>query len=282
MLFMLQNWKRRLKKKTPFLFQEFVPGIEMAVGGWVGRNGFSRYFLENFEFKKLMPDEVGVNTGEMGTVMKYCTAEESLLAREVLLPLEAELIRCGYTGYIDVAVIINKKGRPLPLEFTTRPGWPLFQIQQVLHPEMATWMKDLIDGIDSFEPSQDIALGVVIAIPDFPYNKNQRDAATGFPIWGITDSNRYFLHPAEVKLGTAPKLENGSLIEDAALVTAGSYVMVVSAREPSVSLAQEAAYKRVKSIEISNSPIYRNDIGCRLEDQLPILQSLGYAISWKW
>lgn len=282
MMFMLEHWKRRQKKKVPFLFQEFVPGIEMAIGGWVGRNGFSKYFLENFEFKKLMPGEIGVNTGEMGTVMKYCKAEDSLLARSILLPLEADLIREGYTGYIDVAVIIDKKGRPLPLEFTSRPGWPLFQIQQVLHPEVVEWMKDLIDGKDTFEPSEDIALGVVIAIPDFPYGKLQREVVSGFPIWGITDKNRYFIHPSEVQLGTAPQLESGSLSSAASLTTAGSYVMVVSAREASVSDAREAAYARVKEIEISNSPMYRIDIGCRLEAQLPILQALGYATSWQW
>src|ERR1017187_4111784 len=105
MIFMLQNWKLLGKNKAPFLLQEFTAGIEFAVGGWFGKNGFSQFFLENFEHKKLMNGEIGVNTGEMGTAMKYCTAEESLLAREVLLPLEGALFRAGYTGYIDVSVI---------------------------------------------------------------------------------------------------------------------------------------------------------------------------------
>jgi phosphoribosylamine--glycine ligase len=270
MLFMLEYWKRTQKKKVPFLFQEFVPGIEMAVGGWVGRDGFSKYFLENFEFKKLMPGEIGVNTGEMGTAMKYCTAEESKLAREMLLPLEAALIRAGYTGYVDVAVIIDKKGQPWPLEFTTRPGWPLFQIQQVLHPNVADWMKDALDGFDTFKPSSEIAVGVVVAIPDFPYNKLTRDTVSGFPIWGITERNRYFFHPSEVKLGEAPVFEDGN------------YLFVVSGTGDGVCEAREAAYKRLKGIEVSNSPIYRNDIGCRLEAQLPELQALGYATIWEW
>lgn len=40
MMFMLNHWKRKQISKVPFLFQEFRPGIEMAVGGWVGRDGF--------------------------------------------------------------------------------------------------------------------------------------------------------------------------------------------------------------------------------------------------
>jgi hypothetical protein len=46
--------------------------------------------------------------------------------------------------------------------------------------------------------------------------------------------------------------------------------------------AIDGAYKRVKELVIPNSPIYRNDIGKRLEVQLPELQALGYAESWEW
>ena len=282
LLFMLEHWKRTQKKKVPFLFQEFTPGIEMAVGGWMGRSGFLSYFLENFEFKKLMPGEIGVNTGEMGTAMRYVTADESRLAREMLLPLEAELIRQGYTGYIDVAVIIDEKGQPWPLEFTSRPGWPLFQIQQVLHPDPCEWMLNAIDGRDTFLPFNDVALGVVMAMPDFPYSHLTRKEVTGFPLWGVTERNRYWLHPCEMQLGSAPVLRDGKLIEEPILVTAGDYVCVVTGCGDNVSEAREAAYDHLKQFELPNSPIYRNDIGCRLEKQLPELQELGYATAWEW
>lgn len=282
MLFMLEHWKRKLKAKVPFLFQEFTPGIEMAVGGWVGRDGFLGYFLENFEFKKLMPGEVGVNTGEMGTAMRYVTAEESLLAREVLLPLEAALIRAGYTGFIDVSVIIDKKGTPWPLEFTSRPGWPLFQIQQALHPVPAQWMRDALSGMDTFEPSQEIAVGVVVAMPDFPYSHLTRKEVTGFPVWGMTVKNRYNIHPCEMMLGHAPTLKDGKLSEEPMLVSAGDYVLVTTGTGESVCEAKEEAYAVLKGLEIPNSPIYRIDIGARLEKQLPELQALGYATAWDW
>lgn len=278
MVFMLEYWKRTQRKKVPFLFQEFTPGIEMAVGGWMGRDGFLSYFLENFEFKKLMPGEIGVNTGEMGTVMKYVTADDSKLAREMLLPVEAELIRNGYTGYIDVSVIIDEDGCAWPLEFTCRPGWPLFQIQQVLHDEPAQWMADACNGRDSFRPFTDVAVGVVIAQPDFPYSNKHNDECCGFPVWGITDSNRYNIHPCEMMLGEA-LTDKGRV---PLMVSAGSYLMVVTGTGKTVEGAREAAYRTVKELEIPNSPIYRNDIGCRLESQLKDLQLLGYALAWEW
>lgn len=282
MIFMLEYWKRTLKKKVPFIFQQFCSGVEVAVGGWVGRNGFSSYFLENFEHKKLMNDEKGPNTGEMGTCMKYVQTHESKLARELLLPLEPELIRNGFSGYIDVAVMVGteggRKGLLNPLEFTSRKGWPLFNIQQVLHPDAVGWMHDLTCGHDTFQPYPDIATGVVVAMPDFPYFKANLDKTEGFPVWG-TEKIRYNFHPANMKLGEG--------IDDKGkkcpmLVTVDAYVGIVSGTGKSVSQSADRAYSNLSQIELPNSPMYRTDIGRKLEKSLPILQKYGYATAWKY
>ena len=278
--FMLNNWKKTAPRH-PFIFQEFHGGVEMAVGAWVGRNGFLGYCLENFEFKKLMPGDVGPNTGEMGTVMKYVPLADSLLFQKVLAPLEPALIREGYTGYIDVAVIIDKAGVPWPLEFTSRPGWPLFQIQQVLHRDPCNWMLDAVEGRDTFEPYPDIAMGVVMAIKDFPYTFQPREAMCGFPVWGIDEKNRYFIHPAEMMLGKGPDLIGTKIAEVPMMVSAGSYVLIVSGVGPSVEEACRQAYKHLGQLEFPNSPIYRNDIGERLKRHLPEVQRLGYASEWE-
>lgn len=283
MCFMLDYWEKNQKKKVPFIFQEFCPGIEVAVGGWMGRDGFLSHFLENFEFKKLMPGEVGVNTGEMGTVMKYVTIDESRLAQDLLLPLEARLIREGYTGYIDVAVMVGaegeRKGMLNPLEFTSRHGWPLFQIQQALHPDVANWMADALVGRDTFVPSRDVAVGVVCAMPDFPYGHFTRKEVTGFPIWGINADNRYNFHPCELMMGESYG-ESGK--KEPMMVSAGDYLAVVTGTGRGVEKARKAAYHNLKQFEIPNSPIFRTDIGVRLEKQIPLLQQMGFVESWEW
>ena len=63
--------------------------------------------------------------------MRYVT--ESLLAEEVLYPLEPILHKMGYVGYVDINCMIAKDVLHIPLEFTNRPGWPLYNIQQALH-----------------------------------------------------------------------------------------------------------------------------------------------------
>lgn len=279
MLFMLEHWQRT-QPKTKFVFQEFFPGVEMAVGGWCGRNGFSQWFLENFEFKKFMNDDKGCNTGEQGTVMRYLKAEDSVLAQKVLLPLEMELVRQGYMGYVDVAVMIGEDGTIAPLEFTCRHGWPLFQIQQALHPDTAGWMKSLLEGWDLFEPVQDIAVGVVVTMPNFPFSETlKRSEVTGFPVWGITPENRFNIHPAEMMLGEGYN-EKGK--KEPMLVTAGDYVLVASGTGKIVRSAQDRCYGVIDELKIPNSPMYRTDIGNRLEKQLPLLKKHGFATGWEW
>lgn len=265
MLYMLGRWKKLIPGKPHIILQEFIPGIEMAVGGWFGPHGFNRGFLENFEFKKLMNDDIGVNTGEMGTVIRY--VKKSKLADEMLLPLVEELHKVGHIGYVDVAVIIDEDGVPHPLEFTMRPGYPTFNIQQELHKgDCADWMLDLLEGEDEGNIDFDtVATGVVLAIPDFPYNQYTKKEVSGIPVFGLEEPLLTCYHPCEI------------MREDDKLVTAGSYVMVCTGKGETVKEASEAAYEALGEINIPGGMMYRTDIGKRLKKQLKALQKFGYA-----
>lgn len=279
--FMLEYWQRNSKIKSSFILQKFVLGVEVAVGGWFGPAGFAGAWLENFEHKKLMNGDVGANTGEMGTVMRY--VKESALADALLRPLEGELYRQGYTGYIDVSVIVDRSGTPLPLEFTCRPGWPLTQILQSLHRgDPAQWMLDALNGQDTMRVTEDIAAGVVMAIPDFPYSRLTQKEVSGYPVYGWDSIYTRNFHPVEMKRGVVWEQEGDRLAQIEGLVTAGDYVCVVSGNGETVRGACEAAYRNVKKLEIPNSPMYRTDIGERLKDDLEVLQSHGFCKSWRW
>jgi phosphoribosylamine--glycine ligase len=62
-------------------------------------------------------------------------------------------------------------------------------------------------------------------------------------------------------------------------VSAGDYLLVASGTGSTVDRAVSRAYAQVKELEIPNSPIYRTDIGKRLEEDLPLLQAKGFATS---
>ena len=281
MVFMLEKWKKT-EGKCDIIIQKFIPGIEMAVGGWFGPHGFNRGWLENFEFKKLMNDDIGVNTGEMGTVARYVT--DSKLADEVLVPCTKELLKTGHTGYVDVAVIIDEKGVPWPLEFTMRPGYPTFNLQQELHEgDCADWLLDLAEGHDADNLIYDtVSTCVVLAIPDFPYNNVTGLDVVGIPIYGLEQPLEPCYHPGEVQAGEAPHIVRGKIENEKCLVTAGSYVMVCTGTGETVKESAEAAYKALGEILIPGGSMYRTDIGKRLKKQLAKIQRFGFAEGLKY
>ena len=276
MVYMLEKWKKA-GKQFEFILQEFIPGIEMGVGAWFGPQGWVGGWEENFEFKKLMNGDKGVATGEQGTVLRYVS--RSKLARLVLEPLTDTLEKEGYIGDIDVNCIIDEKGAPWPLEFTMRPGWPTFNIQQELHVgDPATWLMELATGGSPKTIKNTLAIGVVLSIPDYPYSHLTRKEVVGVPIYGLENPRlQHSFHACEIMQGSAPCEVEGNVVTKPILVTAGDYVLVMSATGATVYEAKRTVYNRLKRLQVPNSPMWRTDIGDRLSKQLPELQRHGFA-----
>ena len=283
MCYMFRKWAKEGKPKCDFLLQEFIAGTEFAVGGWFNwQTGWlGGVWEENFEHKKLMNDDKGPNTGEMGTAMKY--VEDSQLAHEMLEPLTSVLAALKFTGSCDVNVIIDKTGKAWPLEFTVRAGWPASYLQYSLNKgDPAKWMADALNGVDSLKVKSDVAIGVVIALPDFPYSSFEAKRTEGIPIYGIDEHNIEHVHLGTVQKGTAPHMVDGKVKEQECFVSAGNYVLIPVGLGSTVEKARDRAYKLIDDIEIPNDPIYRTDIGKRIEKQLPELHKHGYATEWEY
>jgi phosphoribosylamine--glycine ligase len=278
LIYMLERWKKSGKlDRAPFILQEKIEGIEMAVGGWIGPDGWIAGWCENWEHKKLCNDNLGCTTGEQGTVLRH--VKKSRLAKEMLEPLTEAIIATGHTGYVDVNCIIDDRGQPWPLEFTMRPGWPTMQIQQSVHNgDCVPWMMDLLDGQDSFSLSLDtIAIGVVLSVPDYPYSHLTRKEVIGIPVYNLTTDLLPHLHPCEMMEAECPSKE-GAGGHAKMLATAGDYVLVMTGTGTSVKEAQKAVYGRLQSLIIPNSPMWRTDIGNRLRKELPKLQANRFAM----
>jgi len=273
LIYMLNRWKKADTLKEAFILQDFVGGTEMAVSGWFGPGGWHRQFEENWEFKKLMNGDLGCNTGEQGTVMRF--VRKSKLADMMLRPLTPQLEAIGYCGNIDVNCIIDDKGKPWPLEFTMRSGWPSTNIQAALYNgDFIEWMMTLTQGkpFDLFSESK-VAVGVVLSIPDYPYSHLTKKEVVGVPIFGITTRNWQNLHLCECSLGEVETCQG----KEKLIVTAGDYILVATGTSATVQGAREAAYARLNGLTIPNSAMWRTDIGRRLSRQLPELQAKGFA-----
>lgn len=278
LVFMLQNWSRRGKIKSKFILQEKVKGIEFAVSGWFGPHGWNRGVEENWEFKRLLDGDLGPNTGESGTVMRW--VKSSKLADKVLKPLTELLLQNRYIGNIDVNCIVDETGHPWPLEHTVRLGVPAFQIQQALTDgDHAEWLYDLCDGVDSQAMIYDqIAVGIVMTIPPYPNGRGTDDEVMGIPIMGITDRNRDAIHPSMIMMGEVPSRTEKGIGRGEGWVTAGDYVLCATGVADTVAAARNKALTVLDGLkDTPASPQFRRQIGNRLKTQLPILQALGFA-----
>lgn len=284
LVYMLERWKRAGKRiGQEFILQEKIEGVEFAVGAWFGPGGFVREWEENFEHKKLFPGNLGPNTGELGTVSRFVS--KSKLADKVLVPLEPFLSRAGFVGCVDVSVIVDEDGTPWPLEFTTRGGWPALNL------ECAAFSCDFVEffaGLAHGKPPKrvhvldQVVVGVVLALPDFPYSHATRKEVVGVPIYGLSPALEEHVHFAQAMMGEAPQQDGATIRTAPMMVTAGDYVAVVTAVGETVQAARRTVYGRIKRLELPASPFWRNDVGLRLAKDLDRLQVHGYATGMRF
>lgn len=271
-----------LKLKGECMLQEKIDKIcDVGVSAWMGKKGFlPGKFNVNFEHKKLMPGDFGPNTGEMGTVCQY--VEGGRLAEEMLQPLEDDLVKLGHLGDFDIECGVDRKGKAWPYEFTARCGWPSTQILMACHScDPVEWMRDaVVSGKDSLEVDERVAIGVLMARPPFPQKNEDPSASVGYPIDGIEDVWDH-VSPWQMMLEEGPVMEGGKITKGEVYKTTGDYVCVVTALGERVSEVIPAVYATVGRIKFSDR-IARNDIGSRLEDELPELHALGYQEMPTW
>lgn len=284
-LYLLHRWKETGALQGQLMLQEMVQGVEMGISGYFGPGGWNEALEESFEHKKFMNDNLGGNTGEMGTVIRHVT--KSKLFDLVLEPLSDYLHLCRFVGDASVNCIIDDRGDPWPLEWTIRLGWPDACIrQEVLRGDPIQWAADLLYGRDSFEVSTKTVVGVVMAHGDFPRSEGPTgdppEDWSGFPIHGITDENHRHLHFQQVQNGRTPIVVGGRSKLVNATVTAGQYPLVVTGAAVGVKDAMAKAYEVAWKISWPSNVMFRTDIGKRLKDDLPKIQKHGFAEGMKW
>lgn len=285
-IFTILRWKKEGKFKGQLMMQECVSGVEVGISGFFGPSGWSRALEESFEHKKFLNDDLGENTGEMGTVIRHVLY--SKLFKDVLEPVGDYLHKVNYVGDCSVNCIVDSDGRPLPLEFTMRLGWPDFCIRQALiESDPVEWMLDLINGKDSLSVSPEIAVGVCMVHGDFPRGSDARpkdpiDTWSGYPIKGITSDNYPSLHFQQVLDDKTDMLVGGKVVPTLMTMTAGNYPLVVTGTGRTVASARISAYMQAQDVRWPSNVMYRTDIGKRLENDLPILQEHGFCRGMKY
>lgn len=273
----LLRWKEEgINPDGDLMLQTFITGIEVGVSRWMGSDGWVGQWNVSHEFKKLMSGNYGQNTGEMGTIA-YFTKKEKL-ATDTLAKLEKELLKLGHLGDTALGFMIDDKGKPWPTEWTCRPGWPIFNMMLgATEGDPAQWMVDAMNGKDTTSFKEDIGACVVLAHKDFPYSNASRKETSDYPIFGVTKGNKKHLHPQCVKIDMRHDMDGSKIVERPLWSTSGDYIAVATGFGKDVKQATGRAYKTVSQLTVSNL-IVRNDIGEKLEKELPELHKLGYCL----
>src|SRR3974377_1881958 len=132
----------------------------------------------------------------------------------------------------------------------------------------------LVDGVDPKNMIlNEIATGVVLSIPDYPYSHLTRKEVVGIPVYGQEQVMEH-IHPCEMMECEVPAEEGG---RRKCLGTAGDYVLVMTATGQTVRETQRTVYRHLKIVNVTNTPLGRTHRGDPPRKELPVLQKHGYA-----
>ena len=189
--------------------------------------------------------------------------------------MEPILKALGHRGDFCVGAGIDKNGKAWPFEFTCRLGWPAFYIQVASHKgDPVQWMIDLCDGKDSLKVSTDVAIGVVLAQPNYPYSNSPPDLVEGNPIEGVEEIGDA-AHLVSVMMGKGPVMQAGKVVDAPTYQTTGEMVMAVTGLGRTIERARKKVYAAVDGIHFPNK-MYRTDIGEKVAVNLDKLHKFGF------
>jgi phosphoribosylamine--glycine ligase len=265
---MLEQNKKVFQKKAPtFQLQKFVSGIEIAVGAFFNGNEFIQPINVNFEHKRLFPGDIGLFTGEIGTLMFW--SSPNTLFKATLGKMLPALKESGYIGYIDINCIVNGRGI-YPLEWTARLGYPTVSVQlEGIAMSAGEWLWRLSSS-ENFElkTKRGFQIGVSLMVPPFLTSRTDKETTEIYhdlPILFRKPGNLDGIHIYDVKR------------EDGVWRVAGTsgYLLVVTGSGTTVVEAQRQAYSRVQNVMAQNM-FYRTDIGAKWVEDGDKLHTWGY------
>lgn len=257
--------------------QAISDSMEHAVFGQAGKQVLIEQFLDGEELtimaftdgtmvvpmppaqdhKRVGDGDTGLNTGGMGA---YCPAPlgtpelQERVLREVLQPMVDVMARLGspFQGVLYAGLMVVN-GTPYVLEFNARMGDPE---TQVVLPLLKTDFLEVLEAVVEHRLDQlpvewhpDASVCVVIASGGYPGPYQQ-----GIPISGLL--------PTTTASGTAVVFHAGTAQRDKDVVTAGGRVLGILGRGPTLSKAQDEAYRVVNMISFEGCH-FRTDIAHR-------------------
>lgn len=233
--------------------EEFLTGPEVSVLSFCDGKTV-KPMVSSMDHKRALDHDEGLNTGGMGTVAPnpyYTPAVAERCMQEIFLPTVAAMQAegCPFKGCLYFGLMLTPDG-PKVIEYNCRFGDPETQVVlPLLESDLLTVMQATTNGTLKDTPVRfktgSACCCVVMASQGYPQSYE-----TGFPLTMDADAAAHTF------------VAGAKLREDGVLVTSGGRVAGVTAVQPTLGQAVQAAYERVGHVHFENA-YYRRDIGAR-------------------
>lgn len=248
------------------VIEEFLDGFEASLFGISdGKNVIC--FGSACDYKRIYENDLGLNTGGMGTFSpSFLTKEEEeTWTQELIKPVVEELAARGttYKGVLFAGLMICE-GVPKLLEFNARLGDP--ETQSILarfEGDFYEMCKRVAEGnLGDYKPkfSKKSAVSVVFASRGYPESSSNGDEIS---LPAILEKDEFIFHA-------------GTKLKEGKLYTNGGRVLAVTALGTTKQKAREKAYKLATKVKF-NGMQFRKDIA----EELTVLDINFEEEKWK-
>ncbi len=234
------------------VIEEYLTGREISTHAFCdGENAVM--FPSSQDHKRIFEDDLGPNTGGMGTIapVPWVTEEHLNEVKEkIVLPLLKALQKRGreFRGLLFPGIMITEDG-PKVIEFNARFGDPETEsYMRILETDLVDILLACIDG----------------TLLNIDINWSSQSAATimcasgGYP--GSYEKGKEIMGVNEITDKDVAVFHSGTKIIDHKLITNGGRVLAVTAVGDTVRDALSKAYKAIEGISFEGMQ-YRKDIG---------------------
>lgn len=189
-------------KNLDFILQEHIDGVEVSIEAFYqdGKQ-IPNTLNSTFESKRFLEGDKGMNTGCMGSVVRFWRRPDPKLYKLTLGKISPMLQRFKYSGPLDCNVIISENDKmPYFLEWTTRFGYDAIYALCEGIESLSDFLSDILDGKAIKPPSYSWLGAVRVSIPPYPYKQKAAESADK-PIRGLGDSGHIWLLDAKERDG---------------------------------------------------------------------------------
>jgi phosphoribosylamine--glycine ligase len=238
-------WVDRWLPTGPVVIEDYLDGPEVSVFAVCTDRGAAALEPAR-DYKRLLDDDQGPNTGGMGSYSPVTDLPEDLVGRamrDVIEPTLAQMAEDGnpFLGFLYAGLVLTTGG-PRVLEFNVRLGDP--ETQAIL-PRMTSDLVDVIEGATP-EWSDQFTVNVVLAAAGYP-----ESPVTGDPIVGLNSVPDHVL-----------VFHAGTRVEAKRLLVNGGRVLNLVGTGPSLAQARDRAYAAVEAVRWQGAQ-FRTDIAAQ-------------------